>query len=105
MLGLRLRLAGTTVTPEDRVLLDRVRALHSTLTHRTVLLAHVQSDVDVFAEGLRDLGQDLRDLGDDMLCRVAELDLADAPPHTTLSRESAWCAGELASFGPLVGPK
>jgi hypothetical protein len=61
------------MTPEDRELLDRVRLLHSTLTHRTVLLTRCQSNVDVFTEGMRDLGQDFHDLGTEILHRVTEL--------------------------------
>ncbi|GAA1988692.1 hypothetical protein [Amycolatopsis minnesotensis] len=62
----------------DRELLDRVRALHRNLTQRTVLLSHVQSNVDVFTEGMRDLGTDLADLGGALLSRVRELD--EMPP-------------------------
>jgi hypothetical protein len=97
-------MAGAVVTPDDEALLDRVRALHAILTHRTVLLVHVRSDVDVFAEGLRDLGHDLRDLGDDLLRRVDELDACTVPAAATQTRENVWCAGQLAGFPPL-GPR
>lgn len=64
------------VTPEDRALLDRVHLLHSTLTQRAVLLSHLQSNMDIFIEGMRDLGQDLQKLGTEILQRVIELDAA-----------------------------
>ena len=62
------------MNPDDRALLNRLQRLHSTLSQRAVLLAHVRSDVDAFAEGLRDVGNDLCDLGCQCLARVAELD-------------------------------
>lgn len=62
------------MTPDDRLLLNRLQRLHSTLSQRAVLLAHVRSDVDAFAEGLRDVGNDLSDLACQCLSRVAELD-------------------------------
>ncbi|QWF78226.1 hypothetical protein [Amycolatopsis sp. CA-230715] len=84
----------------DRELLDRVRALHATLTQRTVLLSHVQSDVDIFAEGMRDLGADLTSVGDALLGRVREL---DATPVATSGADSsalvARLAGQLADIG------
>ncbi|WP_040405748.1 hypothetical protein [Amycolatopsis nigrescens] len=58
----------------DIRLLDRVRELHRYLTQRTVALVHCQSDPDLFAEGMRDLGQDLHDAGTALLDRVHELD-------------------------------
>lgn len=71
------------MTPEDRELLDTVQRLQRTLSHRTVLLRHAHSDVDVFAEGLRDLGNDLTDIGGHCLDRVTELDSypVDAGKH------------------------
>ncbi|QWF81302.1 hypothetical protein [Amycolatopsis sp. CA-230715] len=81
----------------DRELLDRVRALHGTLTQRTLLLSHVQSNVDIFAEGMRDLGEDLADIGGALLARVRELDeLPSDPPPTALI---ARLAGRLADLG------
>lgn len=84
----------------DRELLDRVRALHATLTQRTVLLSHVQSDVDIFTEGMRDLGADLTSIGDALLTRVRELDAtpvaASAPGPSALV---ARLAGQLAEIG------
>lgn len=68
------RIGRHAVTPDDRALLNRLQRLHSTLSRRSVLLAHIHSDVDAFAEGLRDMGQDLSDLGRQCLTRVAELD-------------------------------
>jgi ribosomal 50S subunit-associated protein YjgA (DUF615 family) len=86
------------VTDRDAELLDRVRTLHRTLTQRTVLLTHVRSDVDVYAEGLRDLGQELHDLGTDVLARVEVLDalpVTDRPQSVRIAR----LAGVLAQFG------
>ena len=62
------------MNPDDRVLLNRLQRLHSTLSQRAVLLAHVRSDADAYAEGLRDVGNDLCGLGRQCLVRVAELD-------------------------------
>src|SRR5699024_2316072 len=64
----------------DVDVLDRVRALSRTLSHRMVLLALGQDDVNVFAEGLRDLGLDLSDTGRALLDRVAEIDATDGVP-------------------------
>ena len=64
----------------DRDVLDRVRALSRTLAHRLILLALGHDDVNVFAEGLRDLGLDLKDTGDAVLARVAEIDAIDGVP-------------------------
>jgi hypothetical protein len=64
------------MTPEDRALLDRVHLLHSTLTQRAVRLSHLQSNIDMFIEGMRDLGQDFHKLGTEILQRVTELDAA-----------------------------
>lgn len=63
------------MTPQDDELLDSLHTLDSTLSRRVVLLRHVRSDVDVYAEGLRDLGNDLTDLGAACLQRVSDLDL------------------------------
>lgn len=83
--------------PEDRELLDSVRRLHSTLTQRTVLLTRVHSTVDIFAEGLRDLGLDLHDLGARILDRVAELDAS--PDHSRrVTVRRAQVAGRLAEL-------
>ena len=62
------------MTPDDRALLNRLQRLHSTLSQRAVLLAHMHSDMDAFTEGLRDVGNDPSDLGCRCLTRVAELD-------------------------------
>lgn len=86
------------MTNEDAELLDRVRTLHRSLTQRTVLLTHVRSDVDVYAEGMRDLGQELHDLGADILARVEVLDalpVVDRPQSPRIVR----LAGVLAQFG------
>jgi len=64
----------------DVDVLDRVRALSRTLSHRMVLLSLGQDDVNVFAEGLRDLGLDLSDTGQALLDRVAEIDATDGVP-------------------------
>lgn len=81
----------------DRELLDRVRALHGALTQRTLLLSHVRSNVDIFAEGMRDLGEDLTDLGGALLARVRELDeLPSDPPPTGLIARLASRLADLA---------
>lgn len=64
----------------DVDVLDRVRALSRTLSHRMVLLSLGQDDVNVFAEGLRDLGLDLSDTGQALLDCVAEIDATDGVP-------------------------
>jgi len=72
--------------PADHELFDMMRQLQRTLSHRTVLLRHAHSDVDVYAEGLRDLGNDLTDIGRHCLDRVAEL---DTQPVDSTKRQSA----------------
>ena len=86
------------MTPEDRALLDRIDLLHSTLTQRTVLLSHFQSNMDIFIERMRDLGQDFHDLGTEILQRVTELDALPIPPPQRGNR-SAHLAGRLAELG------
>ncbi|OZM72582.1 hypothetical protein CFN78_13115 [Amycolatopsis antarctica] len=81
----------------DAALLNRVRRLHRTLTQRTVLLTHVRSEVDVYAEGLRDLGGELHRLGADLLARVAELD-AQPPGDMDPSPRIAALAGRLVTL-------
>ena len=83
------------MSPEDRALLDRVLQLHSTLTQRAVLLSHFRSDPDVFAEGLRDLGQDFHDVGAEILRRVTELDVEPSPRPP---RRPTPLAGRLAEL-------
>jgi hypothetical protein len=89
-------LAGK-VKAQDRDLLDSVRRLHSTLTQRTLLLTRVQSNVDIFAEGLRDLGHDFHDLGGRIRTRVTELD-ADPDHSPRLTPRRARTADRLAEL-------
>jgi class 3 adenylate cyclase len=86
------------VTDQDTELLDRVRTLHRSLTQRTVLLTHVRSDVDAYAEGMRDLGEELHELGADILARVETLDALPVTEHPQNTRV-VHLAGVLAQFG------
>lgn len=82
----------------DVDVLDRVRALSRTLSHRMVLLAMGRDDVNVFAEGLRDLGLDLRDTGRAVLDRVAEIDATDGVPTGEQSDRAVEVSGLLATL-------
>lgn len=82
----------------DVDVLDRVRALSRTLSHRMVLLAMGRDDVNVFAEGLRDLGLDLRDTGRAVLDRVAEIDATDGVPTGEQSDRAIEVSGLLATL-------
>lgn len=80
--------------PADRAILDQLRALSDTLTYRTVLLARAHDDVNVFAEGLRDIGHDLHDTGQAALARVADIDAIDGVPTGRQTDRTA----EISSF-------
>lgn len=82
----------------DVDVLDRVRGLSRTLSHRMVLLAMGRDDVNVFAEGLRDLGLDLRDTGRAVLDRVAEIDATDGVPTGGQSERAVGVSGLLATL-------
>lgn len=86
------------MTPEDRALLGMVCRLQRTLSPRTVLLRHAHSDVDVFTEGLRDLGNDLTDIGKHCLDRVAELDAWPIDGNKHQSRDIVTVSGLLADL-------
>lgn len=83
---------------EDRVILDRLHALSGTLSQRAMLLGLARDDVNVFAEGLRDLGHDLTDAGQAALVRVAEIDAVDGVPLGQETHRSAAISGILAEL-------
>ena len=64
----------------DSDIVRRLRAVSDTLGHRITLLARAHDDVNVFAEGLRDIGLDLHDTAEAALARVADIDATDGVP-------------------------
>lgn len=67
-----------------------------TLDRRTVLIVHAHRDVDVFIEGLRDLGTDLTEAGEAVLRRVAELDATSTVAPTPEPGRTAEISASLA---------
>lgn len=82
--------------PADREILEQLHALSATLGHRTMLLAQACDDVNVFAEGLRDIGHDLHDTGEAALARVAEIDAIDGVPTGQGTDRTAEISATLA---------
>lgn len=82
----------------DNDILERLRALSETLGDRVTLLARVHDDVNVFAEGLRDVGLDLHDTAEAALARVADIDATDGVPTSRQTAPNLEVSAALATL-------
>lgn len=99
------RHAVLTGTDRDRQLLDRVGDLHTSLASDVAWLARTLDDEQPRPDILRDLGERLGDLGQDLVARADELDaevLATLPDHGWLPEAGA--RRRALSVAHQVGP-
>lgn len=86
----------------DHDILHRLRALSDSLGRRTLLLGRVSDDVNVFAEGLRDLGNDLHDTAEAALARVADIDATDGVPTGQQTGRTAEISATMATLADAL---
>lgn len=80
----------------DNEILRRLRTVTISVAQRTLLLSDAHDDVNVFAEGLRDIGNDLYDTAQAALTRVADIDATDGVPNGKQTARAADTSDMLA---------
>jgi len=80
----------------DNEILRRLRTVTISIAQRTLLLSDAHDDVNVFAEGLRDIGNDLYDTAQAALTRVTDIDATDGVPNGKQTARAADTSDMLA---------